>query len=80
MSDWKPIETYVKDGEPVLTYQPGNYGGFYVVRWWREIHYMNGKPTGFVEEGWSAPNEHISAEFNAYFKPTHWARLERPSE
>ena len=75
---WQPIETAPKDGTEILLFERGEYGGISVLHWRREEHYLNGKPTGFADTGWCTPGEHVSAEFNAYFKPTHWHTLPEP--
>lgn len=81
---WQAMCTAPKDGTLILAYDacgravlPGPWPT--VCAWRRTEHYLNGKPSGRVTEGWATdPCSYVSDEFNAYFKPTHWAPIDLP--
>ena len=64
--DWQPIETAPKDGRPILTYMPGERGGFVNVQTYRG-----------GEDKWCNAGESKRRRMQ---QPTHWMPLPSPPE
>jgi len=73
MSEWQPIETAPKDGEPILVWAPnwGAHGGHVVARWWV-------RSSGWIVDEWDRdPPGYVDA---TTLDPAHWMPLPAPPE
>lgn len=77
MSEWQPIETAPKDGEPVLLYKPNErmVGSYVTVGWWSPD---DGEGGGVWHDktGCLGYFSRIAEAKQGY--PTHWMPLPQP--